>query len=66
MSVKVDMSSLESNRELVNTQAIGVKNHQCAYVRELIKYFSVLESFNAHYRHLAYIPMHKSSPKTLY
>ena len=34
MSAKVDMSSLEFNRELVNTQAIGVMNHQCAYVRD--------------------------------
>ena len=36
MSVRVDMSSLELNREHVNTQEIGVKNHQFVYVREII------------------------------
>ena len=36
MSVRVDMSSLELNREHVSTQEIGVKNHQCVYVRGII------------------------------
>ena len=36
MSVRVDMSSLEPSRGHVSTQEIGVKNHQCAHVRELI------------------------------
>ena len=38
MCVRVDMSSLELNREHVSTQEIGVKNHRCAYVRELTKF----------------------------
>ena len=56
MSVRVDMSSLEHNRERVNTQAIGVKSHQCAYVREMILFGMII------YVHTSIVPCKNTFP----